>query len=116
MRVSKKWRAMAEIYKRFSIAHQQADFSEEAALAMYEHETHGRPLAKGEKLNGFELGKRLMDVTVASWKEDIASRGLLVSELIEDGYPEWFLERIGVLNLRAEWPKCRWWMRRLTQR
>lgn len=111
MKISKKWMAMAEIYKRFAIEYPQADFSDAAALAMYEHETHGKPLERTEKLNGFALGKKWMDVTIAGWKDEIASRGLLVSELIADGYPEWFLERIGVLHLRAEWSKCEWWMK-----
>lgn len=102
---------MAEIYKRFAIEYPQADFSDSAAIAMYEHETHGKTLERTEKLNGFALGKKWMDVTIAGWREEIASRGLLVSELIADGYPEWFLERVGVLHLRAEWSKCEWWMK-----
>lgn len=115
MKISKKWLAMAEIYKRFAKEYPQADFSDEAALAMYKHETHGIPLLRTKKLNGFELGKKWMDVTIVGWKEEIASRGLLVSELIDDGYPEWFLERIGVLHLRAEWPKCKWWLEKPTK-
>ena len=111
IKISNKWLEMAEIYKRFAIKeYPHADFGDVAALMMYEHETYGKPIERTEKLNGFLLGKKWMDVTIAGWKEEIASRGLLVKELIDDGYPEWFLERIGVMYLRAEWPKCEWWM------
>ncbi len=42
-----------------------------------------------------------MEVTIAIWREDIAKGLLLVSELIVDGYPEWFLKRIGLLRFRV---------------
>ena len=116
LKIGKKWLRMAEIYRRFSKDYPQADLSDAAALAMFRHETFGDPMPETERLNGFELGKKWMDVTIAGWKEEIASRGLLVSELIEDGFPEWFLERVGVLHLRAEWSQCEWWMKTANDR
>lgn len=103
---------MAEIYKRFAEDYPQADLSDEAAMAMYRHETFGDPMPRSEKLNGFEIGKKWMDVTVAGWKEEIPQRGLLVSELQADGYPDWFLERVGVLHLVPTWDACAWWLKR----
>lgn len=111
MKISRKWLAMAEIYKRFAVEYPQADLSDEAAIAMYEYETLGKAIKPTQKLNGFMLGKKWMDVTIAGWREEIPSRGLLVQELIADGYPEWFLERIGILHLQAEWRECKWWMK-----
>ena len=69
-------------------------------------------MPKTGRLNGFELGKKWMDVTVAGWKEEIPALGLLVSELQADGYPDWFLERVGVLNLTPTWNACAWWLER----
>lgn len=106
MKPSKKWMAMAGIYKRFAAEYLEADFSDAAALTMYEHETHGKTIDHTEKLNGFLLGKKWMDVTIAGWKEEILNQCLFVSELTADGYPEWFLERVGVLHLCAKESKC----------
>lgn len=107
--IGKKWRRMAELYKRFACDYKSSDFSESAALAMYLHESTGCPLPNWQT-NGYAIGKKWMDVTIAGWKEDIPQMGLLVSELQEDGYPDWFLERIGVLHLVPTKSACAWWL------
>lgn len=98
MTPSKKWRRMAAMYRRFGQL-PDADFSDAAATAMFTAETHGTPLPPGPPLNGFALGKKWMDVTVSMWREDIPAGLLAVQELLDDGYPEWFLMRVGVLDL-----------------
>jgi hypothetical protein len=110
MKIGKKWLRMAEIYRRFARDYPQSDISDAAAMAMYLHETFGEPMPKAERLNGFEIGKKLMDVTVAGWKEDIPQLGLIVSEIQADGYPDWFLERVGVLNLAPTLDACAWFI------
>ena len=107
-KIGKKWRRMAEIYKRFASDYKTADFSEDAALAMYLHESTGAPLPD-PRTNGYALGKKWMDVTVAGWKEEIPQMCLLVSELQTDGYPDWFLKRVGVLHLAPTVRECMWW-------
>lgn len=89
---------MADIYARFADDWPHADFSEEAAIAMYKRE-NGTPLPQTEKVNGFALGKKWMEVTLAMWREDIPDGLLFVRELLDDGYPEWFLKRTGILLL-----------------
>ncbi len=108
-KIGKKWRRMAEMYRRFARDYKAADFSEEAALAMYLHESTGTPLPD-PRTNGYALGKKWMDVTVAGWKEEIPQMGLLVSELQADGYPDWFLERVGVLHPVPKKEACAWWV------
>ena len=111
MKVGKRWARMAEIYKRFAVDFPHADFGHEAALAMFRHETHGEPLPQVRGIgNGFALGKKLMDISIAGWREEIIQMGLRVEELIDDGYPEWFLERVGVLSLRPTVTACAWWL------
>jgi hypothetical protein len=100
---------MAEIYKRFAVGHPHADFGESAALAMFAHESTGAPLPD-PRTNGYALGKKWMDVTIAGWKDEIPQMGLLVSELLADGYPEWFLRRVGVLQLDPKRRACEWWL------
>jgi len=98
-KISPRWWKMANMYRRFAGDYPQADFGHAAAWSMYNHESHGTKIPPSDALNGFALGKKWMDVTVAAWREDI-QRGLLwVQELQEDGYPDWFLQRIGVLKL-----------------
>ena len=108
-KITAKWRRMAEMYRRFAGDYKQADFSEQAARAMFLHESIGAPMPDAS--NGYALGKKWMDVTIAAWKEDIPQMGLLVSELQEDdGYPDWFLERVGVLHLVPTREACSWWL------
>lgn len=106
MKISKKWKRISEIYKRFAVDYPLADFSEAAELEMFSHESTGTPV---ESNNGYLLGKRTMDITVAMWKEDIRNGCLIKSELLKD-YPEWFLETIGVLNIQPSFDNCKWWL------
>lgn len=108
-KIGKNWWRMADIYRRFAIDCKDADFSDSAALAFYRYETFGISLPKADRLNGFELGKKWMDITIAMWKEDIATLGVSVKELQED-YPDWFLERVGILNLKPNRMACDWWI------
>lgn len=89
---------MALIYRRFARDYHSIDLSNDAEMDMYQYETFGIPLPKRDKPNGFELGKKWMDVTIAMWKEDIRDQQLFVFELLDDGYPDWFLKRIGILK------------------
>ncbi len=107
-KISKRWRRMAEIYKCFAGDFKMADFSEDAMHAMYLHESTGAPLPD-MRTNGYALGKKWMDVTVTGWKEEIPQMGLLISELRSDGYPDWFLNRVGALQLAPSRVSCSWW-------
>jgi len=98
LNVSRKWSRMAQLYRRFAGESQDADFSDAALLSMYAHESQGTPLLDA-LTNGYTHGKKWMDVTVAMWKEDIRQGTLRVVELQTDGYPDWFLVKVGVLPL-----------------
>ncbi|MCP5019644.1 MAG: hypothetical protein GY938_30825 [Ketobacter sp.] len=94
---SKKWRRMATMYKRFAQDWPRADFSDAAAVAMYNRE-NGSPLPQTERTNGYALGKKWMEVTLAMWREDIAIDLLSIQELLDDDFPEWFLKKTGIMN------------------
>lgn len=105
MKPSKKWAKMAEIYKLFSDHHENIDFSNQALQEMFEYETFGKGdlrlnifANKNGKFNGYAVGKHWMDVTIAMWKEDI-KEGLLFKFELKKEYPEWFLEKVGVLSI-----------------
>ncbi len=64
---------------------------------MYLFETQGKGdlsfgLFSGKKPNGFAVGKRWMNVSIAMWQEDIRLGRLWIWELERD-YPLWFLDK-----------------------
>lgn len=101
MKISKNWRRIAdEVYRPFAerAGFEGMDFSEEAAFALYERETYGRGTVGNG--NGFAEGKRLVDITVAMWMEDLYPTAvyppiLFPWELYEDpNLPDWWLDRV----------------------
>lgn len=96
MSISKSWLEMSEIYRKFCPPEFEGDFSEAAALEMFEHESKG--VGRPSPRNGFAQGKKWMDVTVAMWRKDIMIGLLRKFELYED-YPRQWVDRVlaGVL-------------------
>ena len=94
---------MASYYIRFAKDHMDiCDFSDEAAKAMFDYESKGigdlsMSIFSREKLNGYAVGKHWMDVTVSMWKDSLKTGHLIIKELLNDGYDERFLKRVGVL-------------------
>lgn len=86
---------MCDLYQQFSS--EEFDFSEEMMVELFCNETYGDPVSS---TNGFYVGKKWLNVTVAMWKEDIESGDLLKIELMEDGrLPRWWLDRV-IKNFR----------------
>lgn len=94
-RPTRKWWRMAEIYKLFT--GEQWDFSQDAAEAMYRHESLGERtllMLIGEG-NGFAIGKHWKDWHVEQWCNDGWFTGVDWRELYADGiYPHWWLDKI----------------------
>ena len=59
MKISKKWRKISEIYKKFLEKDWEVDLSEDAALEMYLFESFGQ--GKPSNKNGYYLGKKWME-------------------------------------------------------
>ena len=115
MEISKNWLKMSEIYKRFSkdkrirwldgggyetydYIPSNLDFSDKAKEEAYLFESRGigvkdDSIFNQENINGFLYGKRMMDITVKMWKEDIPQGLLFLSELYSD-FPHWWLDKI----------------------
>lgn len=61
-------------------------------VELFNSESCGTPVSDN---NGYALGKKWMNVTIAMWKEDIKHGLLFKEELYEDGnYPHWWLDSI----------------------
>jgi hypothetical protein len=68
------------------------DFSDEAKLSLYNHESYGSPLSPN---NGFAQGKKMLNLQVNGWKEMLREGTLAKFELYEDPlYPHWWLDSI----------------------
>jgi hypothetical protein len=114
MRISNKWRKMAEIYKQFSQMKRvpdappehiktwnsydaDRDFSEEAMLEAFEKESYGtsHPIRRNNgKINGYIEGKQWMDLTITEyWLPDLENKELFAAELYQD-FPRWFLIKV----------------------
>lgn len=91
MKPTTKWMRIADLYRRFARDWPLFDYSDVAAAEMFAHESHGGPLSER---NGFALGKKWMDVSVAMWREDIPKGLLSRTELEADGFPSWWLDRV----------------------
>lgn len=99
--MTKQWLKMSEIYKIFAKYNENLDFSDGAAEEMFLWESEGKGdlergiFPKKGKYNGYAVGKRLMDITVKMWKEDIENGLLAKFELYEDEtLPNWWLNKV----------------------
>jgi hypothetical protein len=84
---------MSELYIHFGKPMAPSlDFSDEALLSLYNHESYGEPLSPK---NGFAVGKQFLNLQVTSWREAIR-RGIIAKfELYEDpSYPHWWLDSV----------------------
>ena len=108
--MTEQWRKKAEVYKIFA---EKGDFSEQAAQEMYDYETFGKGTLKntifGVPTNGYFIGKKFMNITLAMWQEDIEDGLLAKFELYEDGkYPHsWLNEVLKNTHLSIEGEKNR---------
>lgn len=84
---------MAELYRYFATSmSSKLDFSEEAELNLYNHESYGLPLSQN---NGFAVGKQYLNLQVTMWREDLRRGWLFKHELYEDpNLPHWWLDSV----------------------
>ena len=84
---------MSEVYKIFAREWEHVlDFSDEALLQLYNHESYGGPV---DRKNGYAHGKKWLNLCVTMWKEDIEQGLLFKHELYEkDHLPHWWLDSV----------------------
>lgn len=90
---------MCEVYRLFAQDWANCStFTDEDIIELYNHESYGTPLRQhtpDKPGNGYALGKKWLNVTVAMWMEDIALGTLFKHELYEDGaLPHWWLDKL----------------------
>lgn len=93
-RVSPKYRRMAEVYRIFARHWEHVlDFGDAALAEMQRHESRGEPITITN--NGYEVGKRYLNLTVTTWKRDLRDGLLFKRELYADPLlPHWWLDRV----------------------
>lgn len=84
---------MSEVYEVFANDWKDCcDFSDEALIELYNYESYG---GRVSPRNGYHVGKKWLNVTVAMWKEDIRDGNLFKKELYDDPkFPHWWLDSV----------------------
>lgn len=90
MRVSKKYERLRPVYDHFGREFTDLDFSDGAFEEMYRYESSGGETP--DKSNGYFQAKRMIDITVAMWREDLG--GLITREELAGEYPDWWLDKV----------------------
>lgn len=85
---------MCEVYRYFSKDWSHiCTYTEDDMRELFYSETHGLPIVNS--LNGFAIGKKVLNVTVSMWKEDIRNGTLFKCELYDDpNLPTWWLDKV----------------------
>jgi hypothetical protein len=85
---------MCGVYRYFSKHFEHiCDYSDESMMEMFLYETYGE--GRPDNTNGYFLGKKWMDVTIAMWHEDIPKGLLTKFELYNDpDLPDWWLDKV----------------------
>lgn len=85
---------MCEVYRYFSNDWSHiCTYTDDDMRELFYAETHGEPITN--KLNGFAVGKKMLNVTVGMWKEDLRKGTLFKSELYEDpNFSKWWLDKV----------------------
>ena len=92
MKISNKYRRVAEVYRYFAKGF-DCDFTDDDLMEMYIFESRGE--GRLREKNGFRIGKSWMDVNITMWFEDIRKGLLHPDELYDDPeIPNWFLNKI----------------------
>ena len=86
---------MIPIYEYFgSKGSNILDWSEDALYSIYYFESIGRGSGDLKPDNGYAYGKKLMDISISMWKEDLYVT-LWPWELYEDpNLPDWWLDKL----------------------
>lgn len=100
--VSENYRKVAETFYR--PADSTLDFSEKALQEAFEKETFG--IRHDMSKNGWAFGKKAFDITVASWKEDLADGLFCKYDYLRD-YKEDSFEYEFIWNVIRHFPAAR---------
>jgi hypothetical protein len=97
--MKKRYIVISDVYRRFAEDGfaRGFDFSDVARETCYQLETFGvgkRETIFNTERNGYIIGKRLMDITIAMWKEDLRRGFLSIRELEMDWYPSWVIDKV----------------------
>jgi len=104
---TRAFKDMAKIYKLFVEEQEHLDFSDEALEQMFEFESKGKGslsidtqhlnyLKTGDKINGYSVGRNVLDITVAMWLDSLTEPGWLpkMEEIYRGKFPYWWLDSV----------------------
>lgn len=94
--IKKPYLRLSSVYRRFAGRNENLDFSKEALLECYLHESRGLSVKKyygkeSHKNNGYIFGKWQKDISITTWKEDILAGYFCKAEFITP-LSKWWVE------------------------
>lgn len=96
MKIGKNFKKMVPVYEYFGKESDGLDWSDKSLNELYLFESNGSGEVKPD--NGYYYGKKMLNVTVAMWKEDLDTI-LCLSELYNDPeLPNWWLDKVFKTN------------------
>lgn len=99
-KLKRKYLRLASVYRRYAARSKFYDFSLQALLECYEHESKGTPASP---TNGYLYGKWCKDISVVTWREDIAKGDFCKAEFTMgiDGW--WATKALETVIVEAPW-------------
>lgn len=92
--VSPKFKTKTHLYRHFASLFGTFDFSDQAMLRLYNHESYGTPLGEHDNItNGYVIGKKWLNWHITNWKQGLLEGSLTRHDLLSDipdveGYKE----------------------------
>ena len=87
-RLSRKYLRLVAVYRRAAERNPAWDYSADALMECFLHESEGKPVSAN---NGYAIGKKWKDVTIAQWREDIAKGDFCKAEFVTP-LTRWYAE------------------------
>lgn len=106
------------LYKHFASLFGKFDFSDEALLQLFNHESYGTELGNGSTTNGYAIGKKWLNWHITNWKEGLVEGSITRYDLLSDvpdieGYQEMIDKVLKEAYIGQTWPsmieKGSWW-------
>lgn len=117
--MSPKFKKKTLLYKHFALLFGTFDFSDEAMLRLYNHESYGTKLDdRDSATNGFVIGKKWLNWHITNWKQALVEGSITRYDLLSDipdveGYKEMVVKVLDEAYIGQTWSSMidhtYWW-------
>lgn len=114
--VSPKFKKKALLYKHFGSLFGTFDYSDDAMLSLFNHESYGTQLNSSD--NGYAIGKKWLNWHITNWKQGLVEGSITRHDLLSDvpdveGYREMVDKVLSEAYIGQTWSSMKdhgsWW-------